>query len=86
MQWKVFTIHDSKSEIWGKPFYSQTTASGLRAFTDVVKDPQTEYNKFPHDFAIFEIGIWDDASGVMATYEAKKALGLAVEYLGEKLA
>ncbi|UOF81151.1 DNA binding protein vP5 [Microviridae sp.] len=84
MQWKVFTIYDSKSEVWGKPFYSQTTASGLRAFIDVVKDGQSEYNKFPNDFAIFEVAVWDDASGLMLPYEAKKSLGLAVEYLGVK--
>lgn len=80
---KVLTVYDSKAEIYMPPFYQRTTAEGLRAFEQVSNDPESNINRYPEDFTLFEIGEWDDDKGTIVMYEAKKALGVAVEYKRE---
>ncbi len=83
MQKKIYTIHDSKAEAFMNPFFLNSKGEAIRTFTEAVNDPQSTISKYPDDFTLFEIGIYDTDDGLIETYEAKKSLGNALEYKKE---
>lgn len=78
---KVFTVYDSKAELYMTPFFMHNDKSAQRTFGDAANDPSHMFNKYPTDYALFELGEFDDDTGVIKMHEQKKNLGLAAEYL-----
>lgn len=62
---KIFAVYDKKSVAYANPFYFHQKGQAIRAFEDAVNDPQSPLSKHPEDFAIFEIGEWNDTTGVI---------------------
>jgi len=56
----LYSIYDSKSETYSKPFHMHNDSVALRNCTDLASDPNTEVAKHPEDFTLFLIGEWDD--------------------------
>lgn len=77
---KVYTVYDSKVEAYMQPFLMQTKGQAIRAFSDSVNDESTQFFKHPEDFTLFEIGEYDDASGVYKMHDARISLGVAIEF------
>lgn len=81
MTQKYYTVYDSKAEAYLPPFLAPNTGVATRMFTDVCNDPKHEFNKHAEDYTLFEIGEFDSLSGCLVSYEAKKSLGLAKEFV-----
>lgn len=79
MIFKIFAVQDVKADLYGPPFYMSTTAEALRAFTDLVNDPNTTVGRHPGDFRLMEIGEWNNETGGI-TQEVEKNLGFASDY------
>lgn len=65
MKVQVFTIFDSASESFNKPFYDVSMGSALRAFADAI-NADTEGNMYyshPEHFNLYHLGTFDDSSG-----------------------
>lgn len=77
---KVFCVYDSKMEAYMNPFLMATKGQAIRAFSDTANDPQSAFSKHPEDYTLFEIGEYDDSTGRYAMYDAKIALGIALEF------
>lgn len=82
---KAFTIYDSKAETYSYPFPHLNAATALREFSEKVNTPGNQFSSHPYDFALFEIGEWDDDVGVFMQYEVKKNLGLAGDYKAKEV-
>lgn len=61
----IVAIYDSATEAYMAPSTMQARGQALRAFTDMVNNPQSEVSKHPHDYALFELGQFDDNSGLI---------------------
>lgn len=85
MKIKIFTVYDSKAELYMQPFFAQSTGAAVRAFQDTCQNPDHVFCKHPSDFTLFEIGIWDDAMATMKLYDAKTPLGSAIEYVNRDM-
>lgn len=72
MRLKMMAIHDSKSESFGRPLFFRAYGEAERAFSATVNDGQSDYAKFPHDFALMELGEFDDVSGVVIPLPAPR--------------
>lgn len=61
----VISIRDSKSNVFGRPFYAQTVGSAIRTFDDEVNRRAEDniLNRHPQDFQLFQIATWNDATG-----------------------
>lgn len=68
---KVFSIWDSKAEIYSQPVFIRTTGEMIRSLTQVVNDGQHHYSKHAEDFSAFEIGTWDDTIGQFTPHASK---------------
>lgn len=85
MKFKMFTIYDSKAETYSSIMLQNTTASFMRGFANEVQKPESTYHMYPADFTLFEIGEYDDQTGQVQAYQAKKSLGLALDFLQESM-
>lgn len=81
MMWKVFSVYDSKVEAYLRPFFMRSRGEAIRGFVTVVNEAGTDFNKYPEDYTLFEIGDYDEKTGVISPSAAKTALGVAVEFL-----
>lgn len=81
MQKKIFTVYDSKSETYTPPMLHNQAGEATRAFEGEVNNPQSMLNKYPADFTLFEIGVFDLTTGELFSYEAKKNLGTGNEFV-----
>lgn len=80
MKLKVYSVYDVKTEAYLNPFYMKTRGEAVRAWGEVVNDPQTNFCKFPTDYVLYEIGEFDDAKGTIECYEPRIPIGTALEY------
>lgn len=79
----IFSIRDSKSEVFSQPFFSPTRGSAIRAFADAVNDPATDYAKHPDDYTLFYVGDFDvDKGEIIGLAAGAVNLGLASTFKG----
>jgi len=77
----MFTVYDTKAETYSPPFAKITKGLAIRDFTDAANNPDNMVGKYPHDYALFEIGTFDEQSAKMTAHKTPINLGLAVEFL-----
>lgn len=82
---KAFSVYDSKADVFGAPFLMKKQAEALRAWATVTEEKETAYSKHPADYTLFEMGEYDDNSGIFTSYEAKINLGTALEAKNKEL-
>lgn len=70
----VVSIRDAKAESYSLPFFQLNKALAMRMFTQLVNDSQSQANRFAEDYALFQVGIFDDATGM---FEPMQPLHLA---------
>lgn len=79
---KLYTVYDSKSEAYDRPWVSPSRGIAIRSLLDVLKDQNHPFTKWPGDFTLFEIGSFDEQKGTIETYDAKVNLGVMIELAG----
>ncbi|QCQ85112.1 nonstructural protein [Blackfly microvirus SF02] len=80
---KIFSVWDSKSKTFSQPFYAMTVGVATRNFTDLVNDPQTQVNKYPDDFTLFELGEFEDSTGKISSENGPQSVINAMAVLRE---
>jgi len=80
MIYKVFTVYDSAVEAYLQPFCAQTKGHAIRMFTDSVNDPNHQFNKYPDDYVLFELGSYSDETANFELYAAPVSVGVAIEF------
>jgi len=64
----MFTVFDSKGDVYSSPFYALTDQAAVRTFADAVNTPDSPYNKHPEDYAVYAIGDFDDRTGILTSH------------------
>jgi len=61
----VCAVRDSASGLFGQPFFVPSTAVAVRGFSDAIakSEDNSDLVKHPEDFALFELGSFDDETG-----------------------
>lgn len=81
MKLKIFSIYDTKALSYGVPFFMQTTASAVREYGDLVNDERSSIHKHPSDYVLFQIGEYDDGTGVVVSVSPYSNLGLGSDFV-----
>lgn len=63
MQLKIFSIRDTKTEIYNRPFYCLTNGEAERNFRDIANDDKSKISQHPEDYDLYYLGEFDDNSG-----------------------
>jgi hypothetical protein len=62
----IVSVKDSAAEAFGRPMYLQSIGIAIRSFTDEVnrEDKDNQLFNHPDDFDLYELGIFDDSTGM----------------------
>lgn len=78
MNLKIFSIRDTKGEIYNTPFFQKTHGEAERSFTSLMNDQNTMIAKYPEDFDLYFIGEFDDQSGKITHLDSPQHLVKAI--------
>lgn len=67
----ICSIYDKATEAYMRPFQAQSQGQAVRMFEDLVTQPDHELAKHPEDYALFQVGTFDDTIGELAAIEPK---------------
>lgn len=83
---KVFSVYDSKGEVYSKPIVEINAGTALRSFADAAGavNQDNAISQHPEDYTLFELGRWDDETGNVTMHEAKVSLGVAIEFVKDE--
>lgn len=59
----AFSIFDEKASAYNLPFFYPQVPLAVRAFTDMLQNPNSVVSRHPADFSLYSIGSFDDNSG-----------------------
>lgn len=80
MNHRIVAFKDDKSETYGPPFTVETKGMLIRTIQEELDKGQAIWARHPQDFAIYELGEYDGASGNILLHEQKKCLGLVQDF------
>lgn len=69
---KIYAVRDSAVEAFLQPFFSPSDGAAIRSLTDAVNDKEHQFFKNAKDYALWRLGSFDDASGVLDHTETKR--------------
>lgn len=61
----LYTILDIKAGFFKPPFTARSDGEATRAVADAMRDPATSLAQYPEDFALYELGRFNDATGTI---------------------
>lgn len=77
---KIYSVFDSKANAFLLPQFYQTPGIAERAFVEAVNTKDTSFNKYPEDFTLFELGLFDDANASFVLHATPVSIGLALQF------
>ncbi|AXL15149.1 nonstructural protein [Microviridae sp.] len=84
MKQLVFTVRDSKAEVFLAPFFMRTKGMAIRGFTAMVNDRAHEMCQFAEDYTLFFLGHYDEGTGMMEPLASPESMGNAVVFQKEE--
>ncbi len=81
---RVYSVYDSKAEVYLPPFFARADGEAIRMFTEAVRSETHEFNRFAQDFTLHHIGLFCTQTGRLEEQQPTTHLGLAQTYLDWK--
>ena len=78
MNLKIYSIFDTASGMYFRPFFMQSDGQAARAFKDLSTDLEHDVGKHPEDYTLFCLGEWDDNNGEIIAEDPRR-LATALE-------
>lgn len=77
----LYTVRDSKAEVFYPPHQSQTHGTAIRQFQTLASDPTHLFCQHAEDFGLYFIGTFDQATGITDNLPQPQHLASAVEFV-----
>ena len=78
---KMYSVYDSKAQVWMKPIYMRADGEAIRAFKASIADSNHQFGMNPADYTMFGIGEFDDDKGIAVAYDTFVNLGNGVQHM-----
>jgi hypothetical protein len=74
----ICTVKDRAADAYGRPMFVPSTGVAIRSFSDEINrnNADNQLYNHPDDFDLYELGEFDDNSGLFALHEQPKLLSL----------
>lgn len=77
----VYAIFDTQvNEFVEQPFLQRTKGEAIRGWSEQANNPQSQISKHATDYALFELGTYDEKTGAFTNHPAPIRVGLASEF------
>lgn len=80
---KILAVMDIKAKVFMKPFSDRFLAEALRSFEIGVNSKDSMFNRFPDDYALYEIADFDEQTGAVVPHAHPISIGTARHFLKE---
>lgn len=70
----IYSVFDKKAEVFCQPFCSQNDSTAIRDFQYAANDNTTDIGRYPLDFSLYFLGVFDDQSGNISTEGTRRHL------------
>lgn len=80
----IVSIYDSKAGFFGQPVSTVAKGAALRSFQDEVNTDGSTYARHPEDFSLFEIGTFNQDTGMIEPLKAPLQIATALELVVPK--
>lgn len=84
MTLKIFSIRDSKGEMYMQPFFQKTAGEAERSFRSLANDEKTMVCKHPEDFDLYYLGEYDDLTGKITGLSTPSHIAKAVNVVQQR--
>ena len=78
---KCFSVFDTKANMFGVPFFAVSVGVASRLFADLVADNRSTIYRYPADFALYEIGDFNETSGLFTSLDRPNHVCNASEFV-----
>ena len=74
----ICTVKDRAADAYGRPMFVPSAGVAIRSFSDEINRNNADNQLFNHpdDFDLYELGEFDDNSGLFSLHEQPKLLSL----------
>lgn len=72
MKINIYAVYDAKAEAFGKPIFFNKHGLAKRSFYEAVQHPESEFQKYPHDYSIFHIGEYNEDTAELSAVPPKQ--------------
>jgi hypothetical protein len=83
MLYKFYSIYDSKAEFYVSPITLPSRGAAVRHFTGMVNNTSHDFGKTPEDFTLFELGSYDELTGIIVPHDAPICVGNGLEFVNK---
>jgi hypothetical protein len=80
MIYKVFSVLDTAVKAYLPPIYLRSRGEATRMVTESLRDEKHQFAKHSSDYALYELGEWNDETGLYNTHEAPVLIGSVSEF------
>lgn len=80
MQHRVYTVYDSKAEVYMQPIFMRADGEAVRAFKASIAQSGHQFASNPADYTLFAIGVYDDDKGRVTHFDAFVNLGNGAQF------
>jgi len=78
MELKLYSIRDSKGGFFNAPFIQKSHGEAERTLLTLSKDEKSMISKYPEDFDLYYLGLFDDYTGKSTLLDAPQHMVKAV--------
>lgn len=79
MKMGMYAIFDDKAKTFTQPIFRTQDGMATRDFATLVNDQDTPFGKYPADYTLFKVGMFDDGTGEVEN-QPPENLGNGVTY------
>lgn len=65
MKLNAYTIFDTASGVYMRPFFAAADGEALRGFKDIATDATHQVGKHPEDYTLFRLGSFNDTTAAL---------------------
>jgi hypothetical protein len=75
----IVSVKDTAAQVFGRPVFVPAVAVAVRSLRDEVnrKDSEQDIARYPDDFELYEIGAFDDSTGIVQVLEMPRMVARA---------
>jgi hypothetical protein len=77
----VFSILDSRAELFGNPVFTVSLGGAIRSFEDEARNKESPIAQHPRDYELYHLGEFDPESGSFNLFDAPKRLCYATDFV-----
>lgn len=75
---KMYSVRDSKTEVFNSPFFNHTHGEAERNFRTLVNDEKSQPGMYPQDYDLYYLGEYDDQTGKLVPLDSPQHIIQAI--------